>query len=127
MISQSERACPGGSTALRTRCTRRSVLEKVPPFSAKHVAGRTTWANSAVSVRKMSWTTKSSSFRRAFSRWCRSGSDSSTFSPMQYRALSLPSSAARDISTTVRPGLAGSVTPQAFSNLARASSAPTFW
>ena len=34
MISQSARAWPGGSTALRTRCTRRSVLVKVPSFSA---------------------------------------------------------------------------------------------
>jgi len=40
MIRQSARASPGGSTALRTRWTRRSVLVNVPSFSAKHVAGQ---------------------------------------------------------------------------------------
>ena len=41
-ICQSGLASPGGSTALRTRCTRRSVLVNVPSFSAKQVAGRMT-------------------------------------------------------------------------------------
>ena len=39
-ISQSARASPGGSTALRTRCTRRSELVKTPSFSAKQAAGQ---------------------------------------------------------------------------------------
>ena len=46
--------------ASRTRCTRRSVLVNVPLFSAKLTAGRTTSANWAVSVRKMSCTTRKS-------------------------------------------------------------------
>ena len=45
--------------------TRRSVLEIVPSFSAKETPGRTTSASRAVSVRKMSWTTRRSSLREA--------------------------------------------------------------
>ena len=57
MIHQSDLASPGGSTAFRTRCTRRSVLVKVPSFSAKEAAGSTTCACLADSVKKMSCTT----------------------------------------------------------------------
>ena len=59
MIQMSSRASPGASTALRQRCTRRSLLVTVP--SASHQlddAGNTTVANSAVFVRKMSCTTR---------------------------------------------------------------------
>ena len=54
MIHMSSRASPGGSSAFRTRCTRRSLLVTVP--SASHQlddAGSTTSANSAVAVRKI--------------------------------------------------------------------------
>ena len=44
MIAQSARASPGLGTAARTRCTLRSVLVKVPSFSAKLAAGSTTSA-----------------------------------------------------------------------------------
>ncbi len=64
MICQSGRACPGAWTALRTRCTRRSLLVKVPSFSAKQVAGRTTSASFAVSLMKISCTSRKSSFSR---------------------------------------------------------------
>ena len=57
MIHRSSRASPGGSSALRTRCTRRSLLVTVPSLSAHAAAaGNTTSAISAVAVMKMSWT-----------------------------------------------------------------------
>ncbi len=116
-IRQSSRASPGGSTALRTRCTRRSVFVKVPSFSAKQAEGSTTSASRAVSVRKMSCTTRKSRARRLFSAWFRSGS-------RDHRVL------ADDVERLDRPGVrrgqhlghrqAGrgrqAVTPQACSN-----------
>jgi hypothetical protein len=55
MISMSSRAPGGGSRALRTRCTRRSLLVTVPSASHQEaVPGSTTCAAAAVSVRKMS-------------------------------------------------------------------------
>ena len=57
MISESSRASPGGSSALRTRCTRRSLLVTVPSLSHQlDAAGSTTSASSPVFVRKMSCT-----------------------------------------------------------------------
>ena len=55
----SSRASPGGSSALRTSCTRRSQLVTVPSLS-HHDAdpGSTTSASCAVLVRKMSCTTR---------------------------------------------------------------------
>jgi hypothetical protein len=83
MMSRSSRASPGGSSALRTRCTRRSLLVTVPSDSHHDAdAGNTTWATSAVFVRKMSWTMSSSSpssRRRAFFA---SASDCIGFSPI---------------------------------------------
>ena len=67
VICQSSLAWPGGATALRTRCTRLSVLEKVPSFSAKQADGSTTSAILAVSVIKRSCTTRKSSLERLFS------------------------------------------------------------
>ena len=64
-MSRSWRASPGGSSALRPSCTRRSVLVKVPVFSGKAEAGSTTSAYQAVSVRKMSCTTRCSRAARA--------------------------------------------------------------
>ena len=60
LIHQSGLLSPIGSIALRTLWTRRSVLVNVPSFSAKLAAGRTTSANSAVSLRNRSWKTKKS-------------------------------------------------------------------
>ncbi len=58
----SSRAWPGGSSALRTRCTRRSELVTVPSAS-HHEAddGNTTSAYSAVFVKTMSCTIRKSS------------------------------------------------------------------
>ena len=55
----SSRASPGGSSALRTRCTRRSLEVTVPSASPRvEAAGRTTSASCAVAVRKRSCTTR---------------------------------------------------------------------
>jgi len=83
MISMSSLTPGGGSSALRTRCTRRSLLVTVP--SASHhvaVAGSTTSAAAAVSVRNMSWTMRVC--RPSSSRRVRavSASERSGFSPM---------------------------------------------
>ena len=59
-MSRSDRASPGGSTALCERWTVRSTLVNVPVFSPQIAAGSTTSASSAVSVRKASWTTTNS-------------------------------------------------------------------
>ena len=80
----SGRASPGGSIALRTRCTRRSEFVTVPSYSHQSaVAGNTTSASSAVAVRKMSCTIRVS----RLSSMCRAcvalASDSAGFSPMQ--------------------------------------------
>ena len=57
MIAISSRASPGGSSALRQRCTRRSLLVTVPSDSHQLAdAGKTTSASSPVFVRKMSCT-----------------------------------------------------------------------
>ncbi len=45
MICQSGRESPTGGITCRTRATRRSVLVKVPSFSAKVAAGKTTSAS----------------------------------------------------------------------------------
>ncbi len=82
MIFQSSRAWHGGSKAFRTRWTRRSVLVNVPSFSAKEAPGRTTSASSAVSVRKMSWTTRNSAPARALRVRSVLGSLRAGFSPI---------------------------------------------
>ena len=84
MICQSARASPGGSSTLRPICTRRSVFVYVPSFSMKDVAGRITSANSAVSVRKMSCTTRKSSALSALRTLLMFGSDRNGFSPIMY-------------------------------------------
>ncbi len=83
MISMSSFASPGGSSAFRTLCTRRSLLVTVPSHSAQAAAaGRTTSAISAVRVRKMSCTTIwSRPSRRWWARFA-SASDWAGFSPM---------------------------------------------
>ena len=83
MIQRSSRASPGGSSALRTRWTRRSEFVTVPSVSAQAAAaGSTTSAISAVAVRKMSWTTRKSRPVRRRSVSLRSASDCTGFSPM---------------------------------------------
>jgi hypothetical protein len=52
---------PGGSTALSEICTVRSALVNVPVFSPHAAAGSKTSASAADSVRKMSWTTTTTS------------------------------------------------------------------
>ena len=62
-MSRSPRAFPGHGIAARTRLTRRSVFVKVPSFSAKLDAGRTTFAKRVdVSFRNRSCATMNSSF-----------------------------------------------------------------
>src|SRR3954453_12397334 len=79
-MSKSERASPGGSTALWLMCTVRSTLVNVPVFSPHMAQGRTTSASRAVSVMNASWTTtNSSSRRRMFRTLARLGSDTAGF------------------------------------------------
>ena len=116
MMCESFIALPGELTALLTRCTRRSVFVNVPTFSANDELGNTTCASSAVSVMKMSCTTRKSSALSAFVVCATSGSDSTGFSPMMYRALMMPFSAAGSISVAVMPSLSESFAFQSASN-----------
>jgi len=97
-MSRSGRACPGGSTAFSDKCTVRSTLVKVPVFSAHVAAGSTTSASCAVSVRKMSCTTKNSrSCDRIDRTRASSGSETAGFVPLTHNIRSEPSSAKRTI------------------------------
>ena len=58
--------CPRGGCAARTRWTRRSVLVKVPSFSAKGVAGRKTSAKAPDSLMNKSWATRNSKCLHVF-------------------------------------------------------------
>ncbi len=79
----SSRASPGGSSAFRTRCTRRSLLVTVPSDSHHEAEeGRTTSASSAVFVRKMSCTTRWSSASSRRTVRVQSASDWTGFSPI---------------------------------------------
>ncbi|PFW98264.1 hypothetical protein CJ469_06386 [Nocardia farcinica] len=72
----------------------RSALVKVPVFSAHAAAGNTTSASCAVSVRKMSCTTRNS---RSWASTARmrdnSGSDTAGLVPLTYSSRIEPSSA----------------------------------
>ena len=57
------------------------MLVQTPSVSAQAVAGKTTSATLAVSVMKMSTTTRQSRLFSACSQWWRSGSVTSVFSP----------------------------------------------
>ena len=116
MTCQSGRAWPGGSSTLRPICTRRSVFVYVPSFSRNEVAGSTTSANSAVSVRKMSCTTRNSSAASALRTLLTFGSERNGFSPIMYMPRTPPLSALPTISVTVRPGLSSSSRPHASRN-----------
>ena len=128
MICQSGRDSPTGGIAWRTRATRRSVLAKVPSFSAKEAAGRTTSASLPVSVRKMSWTTRNSSCCISLTAWLESGSVRAGFSPMMYRALMSPLEMDGSMSVMVFPTQSGrGATPQAASIFWRAAASVTGW
>ena len=127
MIFQSSRAWPGGSSTLRPTWTRRSVFVYVPSFSSAEVAGSTTSANSAVSVRKMSCTTRNSSAASALRTLLMFGSERNGFSPIMYIPRTPPLSAEPTISVTVRPGFASSSRPHAASNFSCAAALSTRW
>ncbi len=83
MIHMSSRALPGGVSAARTRCTRRSELVTVPSDSnAELDAGKTTSASSAVFVMKMSCTISVSRPFRSSTACCLSASEDAGFSPI---------------------------------------------
>ncbi len=84
MIQMSSRAPSGGSIALRTRCTRRSLLVTVPSDSHQDaVPGSTTSATLAVSVSTMSCTTRQSRPSSILRVCSVSASEFIGFSPMQ--------------------------------------------
>ena len=83
MIQMSSFAFPGGTSAGRTRCTRRSLFVTVPSDSnAEFAAGNTTSAIFAVCVRKMSCTIRMSRFARSLWVCWLSASDAAGFSPI---------------------------------------------
>ena len=82
MIQMSSRASYGGSIALRTRCTRRSLLVTVPSDSHQEaVPGSTTSAAIAVWVMTMSWTIRQSRPSSILRVWWVSASELIGFSP----------------------------------------------
>ena len=104
---------------------RRSALVKVPSFSRNELPGRNTCAYCAVSLRKMSCTTRHSSEASAADTCFVSGSDCTTSSPWQYSALKLPQRAASNMLGMRRPGSGLKGTPQAASNCARTALSDT--
>ena len=125
-IRQSSRASPGGSTALRTRCTRRSELVKTPSFSAKTDAGKTTSAKRHVSFMKASWTTTNSAAFIPFSSSRQLGSERTTSSPMTKSPLMLFPTCFI-ITFRLSPGSGDSVVPHAASYRAWTSGSSTRW
>ena len=125
MISISSRAPGGGSIALRTRCTRRSLLVTVPSDS-HHVAaaGSTTSASSAVSVQEDVLHHQVFEARRAAAARGRCRPPSCTgFSPIDVEAVHLAAlHRVEHLATDASPASAESATPQAASNFARAAS-----
>jgi hypothetical protein len=92
------------------------------------VAGRITSANSAVSVRKMSWTTRKSSDVSALRTLLMFGSDRNGFSPSMYIPRTPPGCRADlMISVTVRPRFGSRLVPQASSKCRRVASRSTPW
>ncbi len=87
-----------------------------------------TSANSAVSVRKMSCTTRNSSAASALRTLLMLGSDRNGFSPSMYMPRTPPLSTEPMISVTVRPRLGSrSEVPHAFSNRALTPGSSAFW
>ena len=110
----------------------RSVLVTVPVFSGQALAGSTTSASQAVSVMKMSCTTRCCRLARPARAWFRSGSLMAGFSPITYmprilRGSSSGACAWCRISTTVRPGSGSSGVFQKASNQVRTAGSATRW
>ena len=83
MIQMSSLASPGGSSTLRTRWTRRSLLVTVPSDSnAELEAGRTTSAIFAVFVMNRSWTISVSRLPMSLRARPTSASEEAGFSPI---------------------------------------------
>ncbi len=123
MIQLSSRASPGGSSALRTSCTRRSEFVTVPSASAHEAdPGSTTSAILAVSVSTMSCTIRQSRSASSLRVCCTSASDRAGFSPITYSVLSSPRSIASNMLVRCQPYLGTIVVSQASSNFARAAS-----
>ena len=125
-IHQSGLAWPWGGTAARTRWGRRSVFVNTPSVSPQAAAGRTTSARAAVSVRKMSITTRCSRLFRACSQWARSGSETTVFSPQ----ISMPKIFSPHCSrarTLVMPFSRSTATPQASRNFCWFAGSVTGW
>src|ERR1700751_4118990 len=122
IIQMSSRAPSGGSIALRTRCTRRSLLVTVPSDSHHDaVPGSTTSATLAVSVITMSWTTRHSRPSSILRVWCVSASELTGFSQMTQAQVSSPRSIASNICDRCRPFLWWTGTPYLAPNRLRAS------
>ena len=106
MIHRSWRASPGGSSACRPSCTRRSVLVNVPVFSGnadgrQHHVGEIRGLGEEDVLHDQAFELR----QRLRAHGCTSGSDIAGFSPMMYMPRILPACTASMISTTVRPGL----------------------
>ena len=99
MISASDRASPGGSTALLIFWTRPSALQTTPSSSSCMLPAKTTSAWCAVSERKKSMTPKNSSFDSASRVKFASGSETSGLKHIEKSALISPRWIASMIST----------------------------
>ena len=98
MIQMSSLALPGGSSTLRTRCTRRSLLVTEPSdSSAAFEAGSTTSAISAVLVMNRSCTISVFRFPMSLRARPTSASEDAGFSPITYSAVRSPCSIASNI------------------------------
>ena len=129
MIHRSSRASPGGSSALRTRCTRRSELVTVPSVSAQAAAaGRTT---SAISRRRRQEDVLDDEELEAVEQALASGAVGlgldRVLADARRRAVSSPRSIASNMAVRFQPRFGGTVAPQAASNGARSSSFSTCW
>ena len=103
---------PGnGSAALFTLWTLLSVFVKVPSFSKNVVPGKTTSANFAVSLIKISWTTNKSKDSIALITWALFGSVWTISSPIIHRPLTSLFIAASKISGIFNPAFVGWTTP----------------
>ena len=124
MIHMSSRASPGGSSALRTRCTRRSLFVTVPSVSHHEAAeGKTTSAISAVLVSTMSCTTRKSSSGEELARLGDVGLGLRRVLADHVERAQLAALHARGTSASGASRSSGRiVVPQAASNRARASS-----
>ncbi len=126
IISQSCLVPLGSGMAWFSILTRLSALVKVPSFSKKQPAGSTTWASFAVSVIKISCTTRRSSFFMADFTWCIFACVAAGSYPMMYIAFNFPDKASLYIWGSLSPGFAGSRQPHASENFLFATGSSTF-